>query len=122
MGHDIEFKRGESFGEWLHKEIVEAVTLEDAPWAIERIRRVETRLQAGRPRSDRLTVEIPWWEEPTAFTGPGQYINDNIERGAQSMTPNPAASGSRAIISLFHAQRFGRAGPEPLGHETLYGI
>ena len=38
------------------------------------------------------------------------------------MTPNPAASGSRAITSLFHAQRFERAVPEPLGHETLYGI
>ena len=74
MGHDIQFERGESFGEWLHKEIVEAVRLEDAPWAIERIRRVEARLQAGRPQTDRLKVEIPWWEEPTAFTAPGQYI------------------------------------------------
>jgi len=74
MGHDIQFERGESFGEWLHKEIVEAVTIEDAPWAIERIRRVEARLQAGRPQTNRLKVEIPWWEEPTAFTGPGQYI------------------------------------------------
>src|SRR5436190_8392377 len=74
MGHDIQFERGESFGEWLHKEILQAVTVEDAPWAIERIRRVEARLQAGRPQTDRLKVEIPWWEEPTAFTAPGQYI------------------------------------------------
>jgi len=35
MGHDIQFERGESFGEWLHKEILEAVTVDDAPWAIE---------------------------------------------------------------------------------------
>lgn len=74
MGHDFKFERGDSFGEWLHREMVEAVVIEDAPWAIERIRRVESRLQAGRPQSQRLFVEIPWLEEPTAFTAPGRYI------------------------------------------------
>jgi len=74
MGHDFQFERGESFGEWLHREMLEAVAIEDAPWAIERIRRVESRLQADRPQSDRLIVEIPWLEEPTAFTAPGRYI------------------------------------------------
>lgn len=64
MGHDILIERGESFGEWLHKEILEAVTLEDAPWAIERIRRVETRLQAGRPQADRLKVEFDGGKSP----------------------------------------------------------
>jgi predicted Zn-dependent protease len=74
MAHDLQFERGESFGEWLHNEILESVVVEDAPWAVERIRRVEARLQAHRPESDRLKVEIPWWEEATAFTAPGQYI------------------------------------------------
>lgn len=57
MAHDFQFERGESFGEWLHREMLEAVVVEDAPWAIERIRQVESRLQANRPQSDRLTVE-----------------------------------------------------------------
>ena len=74
MAHDFEIEPGTSFGEWLHGELEDAATFEDAPWAIERIRRVEARLQAGRPASDRMVVEIPWFEEVTAFTGPGQYI------------------------------------------------
>jgi len=74
MGHDFEFEPGKSFGEWLHKEMVDSVTIEDAPWAIDRIRRVEDHLQAGRPAAGRLFVEIPWLEEATAFTAPGQYI------------------------------------------------
>src|SRR6185369_8278206 len=74
MGHDFQFERGETFGEWLHKELREAVTFEDAPWAIERVERVEARLQADRSQADRLKVEIPWFDEMTAFTGPGRYI------------------------------------------------
>src|SRR5258708_17545078 len=74
MGHDFQFERGKSFGEWLHTQLLEAVTFEDAPWAIDRVRRVENRLQANRAAASRLTVEIPWLEEVTAFTAPGQYI------------------------------------------------
>lgn len=74
MGHDFQVDHRNSFGEWLHQEIVEAVVIEDAPWAIDRIRRVEDRLQADRAVVDRLIVEIPWLEEVTAFTAPGRYI------------------------------------------------
>ena len=74
MGHDFEFEPGKNFGEWLHKEMTDAVAFEEATWAIDRIRRVEERLQAGRAAADRLTVEIPWLEEATAFTAPGRYI------------------------------------------------
>ena len=74
MAHDFQFEREQSFGEWLHREMDKAVWLEDAAWAIERARRVEDRLQAGRAQSDRLWVEIPWLEEATAFTAPGRYI------------------------------------------------
>ena len=74
MAHDFKFERGESFGEWLHREIHEAVSFEDAAWAIDRARRVQDRLQAGRASSDCLMVEIPWMEEATAFTAPGRYI------------------------------------------------
>jgi len=74
MAHDFQFEPGQSFGKWLHREIQEAVAFEDAAWAIDRVRRVEERLQAGRAHSDRLIVEIPWMEEATAFTAPGRYI------------------------------------------------
>ena len=74
MAQDFQFERGESFGEWLHRKMLEAVTFEDAPWAIDRVRRVEARLQTDRPESNRLKVEIPWLDEVTAFTAPGRYI------------------------------------------------
>jgi len=74
MAHDFQFERDQSFGEWLNREMHEAVSFEDATWAIDRIRRVEERLQGGRTQSDSLTVEIPWLDEATAFTAPGRYI------------------------------------------------
>jgi hypothetical protein len=74
MAHDFQFEHEQSFGEWLHREIAEAVWFEDAAWAIDRVRRVEDRLQAGRAQPDRLFVEVPWLQECTAFTAPGRYI------------------------------------------------
>ena len=75
MAHDFQFERDESFGEWLHREMHEAVSFEDAAWAIDRVHRVEERLQAGRASAERLIVEIPWMtEEMAAFTAPGRYI------------------------------------------------
>jgi hypothetical protein len=74
MAYDFPFERGMSFGEWLNQALHEAVTFEDAAWAIDRARRVEERLQAGRTPAERLTVEIPWMDEMTAFTTPGRYI------------------------------------------------
>ena len=60
MAHDFQFERGASFGEWLHAQMREAMTFEDAAWVVDRIRRVEGRLQASRLAANRLTVEIPW--------------------------------------------------------------
>src|SRR5882724_1199523 len=74
MAHDFQFERDQTFGEWLHTEFHEAVAFEDAAWALDRVHRVEDRLQTGRPSSERLLVEIPWLEETTAFTAPGRYI------------------------------------------------
>jgi predicted Zn-dependent protease len=74
MAHDFQFEGDQSFGEWLHREMHEGVHFEDAAWAIDRVHRVEQRLQAGRTPSDSLVVEIPWLEEAAAFTAPGQYI------------------------------------------------
>jgi predicted Zn-dependent protease len=74
MAHDFELETGTWFGEWLHQEMHEEFYFEAEPWAIERVQRVEDRLQAGRPMPERLSVEIPWVEEVTAFTAPGRYI------------------------------------------------
>jgi hypothetical protein len=74
MAHDFQFECGRSFGEWLHKEIHDAASFEDATWALERVSRVEDRLQSGRKESDRLVVEIPWLDEATAFTAPGRHV------------------------------------------------
>lgn len=71
MAYDFAFERGMTFGEWLNHALHEAVTFEDAAWAIDRVRRVEERLQAGRAPAERLTVEM---DEMTAFTAPGRYI------------------------------------------------
>lgn len=74
MAGDFEIENGASFGEWLHDQMREAVHFETEAWALERIRRVLDRLQAGRPESERLIVEIPCLEEVNAFTAPGRYI------------------------------------------------
>jgi hypothetical protein len=71
---DFKVENDSSFGEWLHQQIKEAVHLESEAWWVERAKRVETQLQANRPASERLLVEIPWIEEVTAFTAPGRYI------------------------------------------------
>ena len=41
MAHDFTFERDQSFGEWLHREMHEAVSFEDAAWAIDRARQRE---------------------------------------------------------------------------------
>ena len=74
MAGDFKFEKGESFGEWLHTQYHEAVSFETESWAIDRINRVEGRLQATRPEAERLIVEIPWLDEVTAFTAPGRYV------------------------------------------------
>ena len=74
MAGDFKFEKGASFGEWLHDQMHEAVHFETEVWALDRVRRVEERLQEGRPETQRLIVEIPWLEVVTAFTAPGRYI------------------------------------------------
>ncbi len=74
MPHDFEFEKGTSFGEWLHAQMHEAIYFEQEAWALERVARVDDRLQAGRQPAQRLIVEIPWLDVVTAFTAPGRYI------------------------------------------------
>jgi Zn-dependent protease with chaperone function len=74
MAGDFQFEKGASFGEWLHGRLHEDIHFETEAWALDRVQRVEDRLQAGRPDNHRLLVEIPWMETVTAFTCPGRYI------------------------------------------------
>ena len=74
MSVDFQIKEGASFGEWLHEQIDEAAHFEQEAWAVDRVRRVEDRLQGDRPQAERLFVEIPWLDLFTAFTAPGRYI------------------------------------------------
>jgi hypothetical protein len=74
MNRDIEISEGIFIGEEFHRLLHGECHFEDAPWALERIRRVEDRLQDGLPSSKRLTIEIPWLDVVTAFTLPGRYI------------------------------------------------
>jgi len=62
------------WGDWFFSEIQSAVHIETSGWSVERVERVQSRLQAKRPASERLTVIIPWLEVFTAFTVPGNYI------------------------------------------------
>ncbi|HEU4882716.1 MAG TPA: M48 family metalloprotease [Longimicrobium sp.] len=59
---------------WLHRVLTDAYAYEREAWALERIARVECRLQAGVPESQRLKVELLWIPEVTAFTFPGRYV------------------------------------------------
>lgn len=74
MAGDFEFEKGEPFGEWLRAQIFDAAYFEMEAWAIDRVHRVEERLQIGRPGRERLIVEIPWLDVVNAFTAPGRYI------------------------------------------------
>lgn len=74
MPSDVQIEEDNSVGEWLHDQISDAAHFEQEAWAVDRVRRVADRLQAGRPLSERLVVEIPWLDLCTAFTAPGRYI------------------------------------------------
>jgi predicted Zn-dependent protease len=91
VAHDFPFERGQSFGEWLHAAMHEALTFEDASWALDRVRRIEERLQSRRPPDQRLLVEIPWMDESTAFTAPGRYIYFTRLLFEQCASDEPAA-------------------------------
>ena len=78
MIHDLELEDGTSFGEWLHQQIQEAAHFENEAWAIQRVRRVEERLQSNKELAERLVTEIPWLDVMTAFTAPGRYITFHV--------------------------------------------
>lgn len=64
----------EDFGQIIFETFKDTVVLEKADWALDRVARVNARLQAVRPQGSELQVVIPWLETFTAFTAPGSYI------------------------------------------------
>jgi predicted Zn-dependent protease len=63
-----------TMSEWLHGVLLDAYAYEREGWALERVARVEGRLQANVPADERLKVEVLWIPEVTAFTFPGGYV------------------------------------------------
>src|SRR5688500_15011589 len=63
-----------SLGQLLHAAIHESYVVEAAGWASEQVERIAYRLQADVEERKRLRVEVPWLEQFTAFTAPGEYI------------------------------------------------
>jgi len=61
-------------GEWLHTELVIAYGLETEDWALERVRRVQDKLNGERWGGPPLQVEILWLQTMTAFVAPGRYV------------------------------------------------
>jgi Zn-dependent protease with chaperone function len=59
---------------WIHQRLVDAYAAEQAPWALEQVRRVDARLQADVPRAERLETLVLWIPEKTAFTFPGRHL------------------------------------------------
>jgi len=70
MGWDFEIEKGVLFGEWLNQQFKAEVHFEEEPSWMDRLVRIESRLQEGRDGGKRLKVEVPWIEEVTAFPPP----------------------------------------------------
>lgn len=61
-------------GAFVHRVLMDAYGVEREDWALERVHRVEQRLQRGTRLGERKRVEILWIPECNAFTAPGPWI------------------------------------------------
>jgi predicted Zn-dependent protease len=61
-------------GGFMHRVLMDAYGVEREAWALQRVQRVERRLQRGRRLADRRRVEILWIAECNAFTAPGPWV------------------------------------------------
>ncbi|HET7464563.1 MAG TPA: M48 family metalloprotease [Longimicrobium sp.] len=59
---------------WIHQRLLDAYACEQDGWAVEQVRRIEARLQAGVPPEERLETVILWIPEASAFVMPGRYV------------------------------------------------
>jgi hypothetical protein len=76
-----DFRAGDNGGggesqadDWFREVLQENAHFEQDEQMLERVRRVEDRLQSDRPKGDRKIVEIPWIDEFNAFAINGKYI------------------------------------------------
>jgi hypothetical protein len=70
---DIPQADADDYG-WIHDRLVEAFAAEREGWALDQVRRIDARLQAGVPMAGRLETVILWTPEPGAFTMPGRHV------------------------------------------------
>ncbi|HEX8726680.1 MAG TPA: M48 family metalloprotease, partial [Gemmatimonadaceae bacterium] len=97
------------FAEWLHTELVTQFALERAPWALERVSRVQARLNECRIDRPALEATILWITPPLAFTLAGRYVY--ISRSLLERMPTDDA----VAFVLAH-----EAGHHDLGHLDLF--
>lgn len=71
---------GDAPFEWIHQRLLDAYACEQDDWAVEQVRRIDARLQAGVPPEERLETVILWIPEANAFVMPGRrvYISRRI--------------------------------------------
>jgi len=65
---------GDAPVEWIHQRLLDAYACEQDGWAVEQVRRIDARLQAGVPPEQRLETVILWIPEVTAFVMPGRHV------------------------------------------------
>ncbi|HEX8244547.1 MAG TPA: M48 family metalloprotease [Longimicrobium sp.] len=59
---------------WIHDRLVEAFAAVREGWALDQVRRIDARLQADVPETERLETVILWIPEANAFTMPGRHV------------------------------------------------
>lgn len=74
---------------WIHERLVDAYAAETQPWALEQVRRIDARLQAGTPEGERLETLVLWIPEANAFTLPGRrvYLSRRLMERARGDEP-----------------------------------
>ena len=100
----------DDFATWLHDELVRECAHETESWALERISRVQDRLNACRPGRPSLQATILWISPPLAFTLAGRHVY--IARSLFERLPSDDA----VAFVLAH-----EAAHHDLGHLDLYG-
>ena len=98
------------FADWLHDELVRECAYESEAWALERIERVQTRLNRCRRGKPPLQATVLWIAPPLAFTLAGTHVY--IARSLFERLPTDDATA----FVLAH-----EAAHHDLGHLDLYG-
>jgi hypothetical protein len=98
------------FSEWIHAELVRECARETEAWALERIDRVQRRLNERRKGKPALETTLLWISPPLAFTLAGHHVY--LSRSLFERLPTDDATA----FVLAH-----EAAHHDLGHLDLYG-